>query len=90
MAAPLANVAAFALANIVSYLLNSTWTFRRRRSLAGYARFFMVSLVGLLISWGAVLGTESLGMHYLVGVLLSVFFVAVTGYLLNRQFVFKY
>ncbi|WP_371859250.1 GtrA family protein [Pseudomonas sp. AP19] len=86
---PLANAAAFAVANIVSYLLNSTWTFQKKTSFAGYSRFFIVSLVGLGISWGCVFSSELLEFHYAAGVLVSVFFVAIIGYLLNRHFVFK-
>lgn len=89
VAPPSANTVAFALANVFSYFVNSAWTFRRKISLGAYARFFMVSLVGLAISWGCVFTTEFLGIHYFIGVLVSVFFVAGIGYLLNRCFVFN-
>lgn len=86
---PLANTAAFTAANVVSYLLNSTWTFQKKASLTGYSRFFLVSLSGLAISWGCVFGSELLELHYLTGVLISVLFVSIIGYLLNRHFVFN-
>jgi putative flippase GtrA len=86
---PLGNAAAFAAANIVSYLLNSKWTFEKKTSFTRYARFLLVSSSGLAISWGCVFGSELLGLHYLAGVLISVFFVAIIGYLLNRHFVFN-
>jgi putative flippase GtrA len=86
---PFANAVAFAAANIVSYLLNSTWTFQQKASLVGYYRFIAVSLVGLSISWVCVVISQSIGMHYMVGVLVSVVFVAVIGFFLNRHFVFK-
>ncbi|WP_405046888.1 GtrA family protein [Pseudomonas sp. BE134] len=86
---PSANAVAFLVANIASYLLNSTWTFRKRTSFAGYSKFFIVSLVGLMISWGCVFSSELLGLHYVVGVLVSVVFVAIIGYFLNKQFVFN-
>jgi putative flippase GtrA len=89
IAPPPANALAFALANLSSYFLNAAWTFRRQKTLRGYARFVLVGLVGLVISWGCVVSTEALGIHYLVGVLGSVFFVASIGYLLNRKFVFN-
>lgn len=86
---PPANAAAFTAANIISYLLNSKWTFQKKASLTGYSRFFLVSLSGLAISWACVFGSELLGLHYLAGVLMSVFFVATIGFLLNRHFVFN-
>ncbi|WP_395598301.1 GtrA family protein [Pseudomonas sp. A1437] len=86
---PLANAAAFTAANVVSYILNSKWTFQKKTSLTGYSRFFLVSLSGLAISWGCVFASELLGLHYLAGVLMSVFFVTIIGYLLNRHFVFN-
>ncbi len=87
---PPANAVAFSLANISSYYLNSAWTFRRKKTLRGYTRFFLIGLVGLAVSWGCVLITELLGIHYLFGVLASVLFLASIGYFLNREFVFNY
>ena len=89
IAPPPANTAAFALANIFSYFMNSAWTFRRKKTLGGYGRFLTVSLVGLAVSWSCVFTAELLDFHYLIGVVASVFFVASIGYVLNRCFVFN-
>lgn len=90
-APPLANAAAFICANLFSYIVNSRWTFVAMQGGASrYPRFFAVSLVGLAISWASVELAMRLGLHYLVGVVGSVLLVAVSGYVLNRLFVFRH
>ena len=88
----LANVAAFVCANIFSYAVNSRWTFAsmRGQNRARYPRFLAVSLVGLGLSWACVELAIRLGLHYLIGVAASVLVVAVSGYILNRIFVFQH
>ncbi|QLG94309.1 GtrA family protein [Pseudomonas yamanorum] len=88
LAPPIANVTAFFIANMTSYFLNSSWTFRKKLSIGMYLKFFTVSLIGLIVSWSCVWTTEFLGFHYLIGVLMSVFFLVIIGYILNRYFVF--
>lgn len=88
---PLANVTAFLCANLFSFLVNSRWTFATMQGGASrYPRFFAVSLVGLAISWACVELALLTGLHYLVGVVGSVLLVAVSGYVLNRLFVFRH
>ena len=89
LAPPTANVIAFLFANMASYLLNSTWTFQKKTSAKLYLKFFLVSLIGLAISWSAVRLTVYLQLHYLIGVIGSISLVVIVGYALNRHFVFK-
>ncbi|NSL55468.1 GtrA family protein [Uliginosibacterium aquaticum] len=88
---PLANAMAFLGANLFSYILNSRWTFATMKGDASrYPRFLAVSLVGLAISWASVELAMLAGLHYLFGVVGSVLLVAVSGYILNRLFVFRH
>ena len=85
-----ANVTAFASANLFSYIANSRWTFSAVKGDAfRYPRFLIVSLVGLALSWSCVALAVQAGLHYLFGVIGSVLIVAVSGYILNRLFVFR-
>lgn len=84
------NVAAFMVANLVSYLVNSHWTFQASASLKVYGRFLAVSLIGAGISMAAMALALKLHFHYLVGVAASVVAVAVVGYGLNCLFVFRH
>jgi putative flippase GtrA len=88
IAPAMGNSLAFLIANIFSFFLNSAWTFSHRVSLYLYARFFCVSLVGLLISWSSVWFAEKMNIHYAIGILGSIVLVAITGYTLNKLVVF--
>lgn len=83
------NAVAFLIANISSFIMNSSWTFSHRMSIALYIRFLFVSLIGLLISWTSVLAAQSLELNYSIGILSSVFLVATSGYILNKKLVFR-
>lgn len=85
----MANVLAFIVANLFSFLVNSRWTFQQAAGLQRYSRFLVVSLTGLVLSWLCVALAGQLGVHYMLGVIASVGAVAVSGYLLNRRFVFR-
>ena len=88
-AAPLANALAFVVANLFSFFANSRWTFQQSSDIQRYLRFVAVSCVGLAISWLSVVGAQSMGFHYMLGVVVSVVAVALSGYILNRLFVFR-
>ena len=86
-----ANVSAFICANLFSYAVNSRWTFASMQGdRTRYLRFLAVSLTGLAISWACVRLAIQLNLHYLIGVAGSVLLVAVSGYVLNRLFVFRH
>ena len=78
------------IANIGSYAMNSRWTFGAPMSINRYARFLMISLVGLAITYGCSSVAMRFQLHYLVGVALSVALVTLTGFILGRLFVFRH
>lgn len=45
-----ANVAAFVIANLVSYMLNTVWSFSSRPTMGRFVRFASVSGAGFLIA----------------------------------------
>lgn len=65
---PLANGVAFAVATVVSYVINTTWSFSARLQGRTLMRFMLVSfggfLLAMLIAWAAQLA----GLHYLLGI----------------------
>ncbi len=87
----IANAVAFVVANVVSYLMHTLWTFSGQlgdgRTLA---RFLLVSLLGVCLS--AAIGgvTDKLGLAPLLGVLLVVCIVPVVTYVLHRRFTYVY
>ncbi|WP_248742844.1 MULTISPECIES: GtrA family protein [unclassified Pseudomonas] len=65
---PLANGVAFVVATVVSYVINTTWSFSARLHGKTLLRFLMVSAGGfvlaMLVAWAA----QMAGLHYLLGV----------------------
>ncbi|MGY8526645.1 GtrA family protein [Paracidovorax citrulli] len=84
-----ANVAAFLCANVFSYLLNSSLTFRQRSTLRGYAGFLVCSAVGAALAWLLVRGAELAQWHYLVGFALTVVLLPPVNFLMVRRFAFR-
>ncbi|MGE1084315.1 GtrA family protein [Pseudomonas shirazensis] len=84
-----ANGVAFCFANVMSYLLNSRFTFKMPASLLGYRRFLAVSLVSLGLTLLITSAVEYLGLHYSVGLVLVIFIVPVLNYLVMKLWAFK-
>lgn len=65
---PLANGVAFAVATVVSYVINTTWSFSSRLHGRTLLRFLSVSVAGfflaMLVAWAAQLA----GLNYLLGI----------------------
>lgn len=86
--AVLANAVAFMVANLMSYALNSRFTFRTPMSLAGYRRFFVVSLLSLTLTLLITAGVEHAGLHYGIGLLIVIFVVPVLNFLVMKAWAF--
>jgi putative flippase GtrA len=65
---PLANGAAFVVATVVSYVINTTWSFSARLHGKTLRRFLLVSaggfLLAMLVAWAA----QMAGLNYLLGI----------------------
>lgn len=84
-----ANGAAFIGANIFSFWANSRWSFRTAATGQRYARFLIVSLIGLAVSLAAVAFSEVVQWHYLIGVLLSFIFLPLITFFVHRHWTWK-
>ncbi|KHL76128.1 membrane protein [Pseudomonas putida] len=84
----IANGIAFMFANVMSYVLNSRFTFRTATSLLGYRRFLLVSLVSLGLTLAITSVVEYLGWHYALGLLMVIFVVPVLNYLVMKLWAF--
>ncbi|AUA32235.1 GtrA family protein [Pseudomonas sp. SGAir0191] len=85
----IANGIAFCFANVMSYLLNSRFTFRTPASFLGYRRFLAVSLLSLGLTLLITSVVEHLGLHYAVGLVMVIFVVPVLNYLVMKLWAFK-
>ncbi|MBA1204478.1 GtrA family protein [Pseudomonas capeferrum] len=86
--AAVANGVAFVFANLMSYTLNSRFTFRMPMSFAGYRRFLLVSLVSLALTLLITSAVEYAGLHYSIGLLMVIFVVPVLNYLVMKIWAF--
>lgn len=91
IAAPvLANIAGFSVANTVSFFANSYFTFRRQPTWAIYSKFFMVSMSSLALTISLSALAETMGWHYLVGLILVMLCGPALTFLLHKIFTFHH
>jgi putative flippase GtrA len=84
-----ANGAAFILANGMSYVVNTRWSFRSRLNLDTWRRFIMVSLAAWGLTVAIAWGVEMAGGHYLLGIALVVSLVPALSFLGHRWFTYR-
>lgn len=65
---PLANGVAFAVATVVSYLINTTWSFSARLHGRTLRRFMLVSAGGFLLAMFVAWAAQIAGLNYLLGI----------------------
>lgn len=85
----LGNGIAFAFANLISYVSQSTYVFQQPPTHAQYRRFLSVSLVGLAVVAAISTGLEVLGVHYLAGIAVVVLVVPVATFGLHSVWTFR-
>jgi putative flippase GtrA len=83
-----ANGVAFVFANLMSYALNSRFTFKTPLSFLGYRRFLLVSLVSLGLTLLITSVVEYLGWHYSVGLIMVILLVPILNYMVMKIWAF--
>ena len=87
--AGLANGAAFCVATLVSYSLNSRLTFRQAMSRRKLGRFVAVAGAGAALSMAISTGAEWYGLHYLVGIALVVTSLPLLTFLAHSRWTYR-
>lgn len=86
---PLANGVAFAVATVVSYVINTTWSFSARLHGRTLLRFLSVSgcgfLLAMLVAWAA----QMAGLHYLLGIAAVALTVPVFTFVLHNFWTYR-
>jgi putative flippase GtrA len=83
-----ANGIAFMFANVMSYCINSRFTFRTAISFRGYRKFLLVSLLSLALTLAITSLAEYSGLHYGIGLVLVICVVPVLNYLVMKLWAF--
>lgn len=86
---PLANGFAFLVATVVSYLINTLWSFSSRLHGRTLGRFLVVSAVGfwlaMLVAWVA----QNVGLGYLVGIAAVALVIPVFTFILHNFWTYR-
>ena len=86
---PIANGLAFASATMLSYLINTHWSFSAKLNRSTFRKFLIVSVFGfvlaMLVSWFMQLA----GYHYLLGILAVALSVPPVTFLLHNFWTYK-
>jgi len=86
---PLANGTAFLMATVVSYLVNTRWSFSKPLHGRNMLRFCLVSLVGLSLSVAVASAGQHYGLHYWYGILAVVCVVPPVTFLLHSCWTYR-
>jgi putative flippase GtrA len=65
---PLANGVAFAVATVLSNVINTTWSFSARLHGRTLVRFLLVSVCGFFLAMFVAWAAQMAGLHYLLGI----------------------
>lgn len=85
----LANTFAFFISNILSYFMNSNWTFRVAPNLSGYLKFLIASTGSLFFAIAFSAFAEYMGWHYLIGLFLVIVISPLLTFLVYKTWVFS-
>jgi putative flippase GtrA len=82
------NLVAFLVANMVSFMMNSYWTFNSSPDVRHYVKFFLSSLFALGLTLGIAWLFQALGLHYGLGFLGVILIVPPLNYLALKRWTF--
>ncbi|MCL7420744.1 MAG: GtrA family protein [Methylobacter sp.] len=85
----LANGVAFVVANIFSYLINTTWSFSSSLHGRNLFRFCIVSAIGLFLAMAISGATQHYGLHYWYGIAFVVSIVPPVTFLLHNFWTYR-
>lgn len=84
-----ATCVGFSVGTVVSYVLNSLFTFQRKLERSRFVRFGTVTLIGLGINVSIVEGAQLIGLHYGFGVFGSLVVAPAFNFLAHRYWTFR-
>ena len=85
----IANGLAFCVATLLSYVLNTCWSFQARMGLETAWRFLAVSFGALLLTLSLAWLVERAHGHYLLGIAVVVLFVPPLSFAAHRLFTYR-
>lgn len=89
LAVVLSHFISFSIANVISFFLNSFYTFRRKISLLRYAKFWFASIISLGMTLSLSWMFNEFGFHYMAGFLIIAIVVPLASFLMMKFWAFK-
>jgi putative flippase GtrA len=86
---PMANGGAFLFSTLVSYLVNTRWSFSRRPDGRTFARFWLVFGMGFPQSIGIAAAVQRAGLPYSLGILAIALSVPPVSFLLHSVWTYR-
>lgn len=84
-----ANSVAFILANLVSYVANTRWSFESNLGLKTWGRFIIVSALAWATTIAIASSVDRAGGHYMLGIFLVVIVVPFVSFAAHRLFTYR-
>ena len=84
-----ANVIAFIIATIFSYLFNTKWTYSTSFNKSNLMKFLLTATLGSIISFALSTLANDLGWHYLTGIALIVLSVPALTFIMHTYWTFN-
>lgn len=85
----IANGIASLIAMLVSFVINSVWSFKQPLQGPALVRFFIVSLIGFLLTVGIAWVNQLLGFHYIMGIMLVIIIIPLITFTLHNSWTYK-
>jgi putative flippase GtrA len=85
----IANGAAYIVANLFSYFVNTHWSFGATPQLANWSRFVLVSLIAWTLTVAITTAVAEGGGSYLLGIALVVTLVPFVSFFAHRHFTYR-
>jgi len=85
----MANGCAFIMATLFSYLVNTYWSFSSVMNAKNVTRFWITSIVGLVLAVALSSLADLLSFHYLVGIAMVVITVPIISFLIHSNWTFR-
>lgn len=89
LAPPLANGVAFAVATVVSYVVNTTWSFSSQLHGRTLRRFVCVSMAGFLLAMLVAWVAQRCGLDYLLGILAVALVIPAFTFVLHNFWTYR-
>jgi putative flippase GtrA len=88
-APPLANGVAFMGATLISYVINTTWSFSSQLQGSTLLRFVVVSIVGFIVAISVSWFMEQQGFNYLIGIVAVALTTPLITFLMHNFWTYK-